>query len=486
MQQHRLATGIRCIVFPGAPERTWRMFLELAYVLFGFLAIFLGWFLCGVIIGSLALVIKASFKGRGWWQYAKEVIVISPDAWYGMFVQLGPTSIVMVPLALLFRFDPQNERDNIDQREFCRTTGLRMEQWVTHGHREANTTYAQESLANFDRRCTEFKQDIQEMPARVTYWTRVYAGLARRYAWVTATCAMILTFVKTGTVMAATADTTADTTVSVVNNQPEKAVVGLSGYGTMTMSGNTDGQSIKLTHLRFCPTWERGRLRLKVEIGASASLTLKKASIGYDYPELGYIEAGRLAVPYAYNVLPSNKNEFNRTPFDEMDVPFFDNGIMVTRPFDIFGQEIGVKAAVTSGSGGYDDDNSSLDGSIRVNADTRFGSISATAQYGQQPDGVRELYAAQYNLNLGPVTFQLFGMERPDADSDGFMGSVIARAGPASISAQYERINTPAGSDRFCDAGINWQLGSMSKLKSRVLISDQAKPVYTVRLVQLF
>ncbi len=162
------------------------------------------WWLCGIIIAAIALAIKAAFKPNGQrWQFIKEICVISPDAWFGEMAKLGPGSILLVPLMLFGRYDPQDERDRIDLELFRQQTGLTVEQWVTHGHRDANTELCQKSLKQFDENFGKLRDTIEAMPVQVTYWARVSTYWARKYAWIAATCAVIITTMRTGVALAA-------------------------------------------------------------------------------------------------------------------------------------------------------------------------------------------------------------------------------------------------------------------------------------------
>lgn len=261
-----------------------------------------------------------------------------------------------------------------------------------------------------------------------------------------------------------------------------------SGYGVMSLNGNSTAQEMQFNYLRFKPSYVNGRWSLTGEVDINVTTKAKTAYVGYDSPELKLrVEAGRIISPYAWNFNAPNKDEFNRTPLDDdLGVPFFDNGIVLSWDASVLHHAFNLKGAVTNGGGGYEDNNSSMDASLRVSTKTRFGSFGLTGQIGDQPDGFRELYAACYEVNQGPLSFRLLGLERPDIDGNGFMVSLVTRAGPWSFSSQYDQATVSGVTTRFCDFGINVMPSDNTRLKFRTLVSSENRPEFNLRVVQLF
>jgi hypothetical protein len=448
------------------------------------------WWLCGIIIATIALAIKAAFKPNGQrWQFIKEICVISPDAWFSEMAKLGPSSIFCVPFLLLGRHDPQNERDQIDLKLFRQQTGLTVEQWVTHGHRDANTERCYGSLEQFDENLGKLRDTIEAMPAQVTYWAKVSAYWTKRYAWVTATCAVIITTMRTGVALAADTLKTMATETGTIAQTQSKPKPKFSLNGLVITSADITPHidqaptgSVTLTKLRFDIQYRHGQWNLRAIVDPNMTLQVRVAEIGYDMDPRLMFKMGRfLAIPTRLNPSPA-KAQYVVSPLSHLKLSGTDNGI------EAYGQlgSFNYRTAVMNGSGKYKDDNEELDFAAQISCSpSDWLQLQLTGQTGKQPTGDRTLKAADVNINLGPIFWRGLILERPDLQEKGFLTEINVRAGPNTFVLFADQIS---GDDvvRRLDIGVNRQLSDKCLLRCHSIFSSNGSPQYVMRLQHSF
>ena len=282
----------------------------------------------------------------------------------------------------------------------------------------------------------------------------------------------------------------AQTTTDQSQVQPVKPTLNVSGFAISTLAGNSHQQGVELNYLRVTPTYRSGHWSFSGQFSPIGALT-RWAYAQYTGSDSGDVkwslEAGRLISNYAYTPLfpAPNADQLVRSALDDfVNVPFFDNGVLVNVRY----HGLAARFGGLNGSGDYDDDNKQMDATARLTATSSIGTVGATYLSGMQPDGMRQFYGVDITLPIGPCVLKGMFLERNYIHVQNDVATqVIFRAGPTiTFAAQYEHASTQTGSVQYGDVGLNYCVSKQTRLMGHCVVGTGANPIYKLRLVQSF
>ncbi|MFA5069788.1 MAG: hypothetical protein WC528_00735 [Patescibacteria group bacterium] len=444
-------------------------FFKLFGALVGFM---LAWLASGFLVAWMALIVKSFFKPSGQrLTFLKEAWALK--TWFCDFAKLGPASLIVAPVSIFLPYNPRADAERLACDEFLKSTQLGPEHWWHYGHREMYLDSAQRSIENLDHNLASVGAAIETVPAQT-----------KRWAWVTATCAFLMTSMRTGLVFAAdflSSLSAKATTVETVS-QKEKPLSSASGFLFASAIEDEAGERIRLEKLNLRGDYRRGRIFLTGQYDFAAK-DLKLAKIGFDYPELKVLlEAGRMATPFGLMHLSPAKSPFIRIPLDQLGPPMFDNGCLVS----FSGRHFETRAGFLNGSGGLDDDNAEMDGVGQVFLKSRFGSFGAVFERGRQAKAMREVLGLNAETRIGRLRGRCLFVSRPDLKADGFMANAVLSAGPVEAVGQYEKTRGLATDSEILEVGVNRKIDEGGTLLGHAILARNAPPVFQLQLKYLF
>ncbi|MFA5051784.1 MAG: hypothetical protein WC544_01830 [Patescibacteria group bacterium] len=474
--------------------------IDLLCLFGGLIGLVIGWQVCGYVFGTLALLLKSCFKPSGQrWLYVKQVLVIAPDAWFDPFMTFGPFGMLILLFTLVIRFDPFQERDSADLADFQKRTKLSVEQWVTHGWRDMSDRRRQQELKQADQRLEQIRTTVAAVPQQVSYWAQVSAYWTRKWAAVTAATACILAFVRTGVVVAAETVSSAGTAVAAQyadttkksgpgaadTCQPDLKLSGFAivGLEATPHSGLSPEATVTLNKVRAIAKYRHGQWQSMVVVDPEHPLPVRVAEIGYDMDPKFMVKMGRMLTPIWRLHRPPNTQQCVVSEISSVMPPSVDNGV---EAFYNLGR-LDARLTLLNGSGRYEDDNSLMDAVGQVSwRPMPHWQVRLTSQSGQQPSGQRSVRAADISYEREPVFWRGLYLERPDLSESAWLSEINVRAGPHTLVALGETINSRLAGVRRLDIGVNTRLNPGCVMRLHGVFSSAASPELVFRMQQSF
>ena len=219
----------------------------------------------------------------------------------------------------------------------------------------------------------------------------------------------------------------------------------IHGLVVTSLSGESSDQSININMMRLKIRADKDEYSLNAEVDPSLTNQVLAANVAYTLGWRMKVQIGRIHTPtlsmlFVPSVIPYKNARFTfheivvpsiAVPLAGIRPPFYDNGISA-------GGAIGplyYKLAVMNGSGEYRDNNTTMDYAVQTAYMAESGNIRFTFQRGNQPAGMRSIYAADLYLTPRPALIRAGIMHRPELDAIGYYGELtIAQNGKVEYS----------------------------------------------------